>query len=163
MLKSKKAFMFIITTLIIISLISLLIINIRTIPNNSKLINNLSENYISEFLILNKDNNLNIQKIDNFNNSFLKFINSHNYNVKICNIIKNNNDIYISNYLGEDCNLFIAEDLNRTINNNSTIKIDNFINNMPIYLCNCTYINYNNVYYIDIYNYNNQIINKNMR
>jgi len=162
-LKSKKAFMFIITTLIIISLISLLIINIRTIPDNSKLAQNLNENYITEFLILNENPNLNIQNMDNFNNSFVNFIKSHNYNTKMCNIVQNkDNSMIISNYLDKDCNLFIDNDFNRTISNNSTIKIDNFINKMPIYLCNCTYIN-KDIYYIETYNYNNQIINKNMR
>ena len=99
----------------------------------------------------------------NFNNSFVSFIKSHNYNTKICNIIKNeDNSMIISNYLDKDCNLFIGNDFNRTISDNSTIKIDNFINKMPIYLFNCTYIN-KDIYYIETNNYNNQIIYKNMR
>lgn len=156
----EKGFTYIITTMILIMLITGIILINK--PNKQPIVQTpyfLVKNYEIEFNYLNQgsvDENI----INTFNLNFLNYINSYNYSAEFCNIIDTKNHIYFSNFTGTDCNLMIGEDVNQTVSNQSTIKIDRFINDMNIYLCSCNYLRENS-YYIDIYNENLKLIYKN--
>jgi len=148
--KMKKGFTYIITTMILIVIISsIIIINATTTTTISKHPIFLSENYENEFLILNQ-NNVNENRINTFNSSFIEYINSYNLDVELCNIIDDGNNLYFSNYTGNTCALIIDGKIDQEINNNTTIKRDRFINEMNIYLCNCNYYVGENKYHISI-------------
>jgi len=159
-----KGFTYIIIVAIIVIFITMLLLLVK--PND--IINDqpktLADNYKIElsFLI---DNGISDENdINNFNNSLINYIQSHNYNAKICNIIDDRNQyIYVSNYLGENCGLYINSVMNQTVDDKESVRIDRFINDMNIYLCNCNLRHtdgYNVAYYINIYNSKASIINK---
>lgn len=145
---------------IIIVISGIFIIN----NTSSKLPNNqakyIAKNYEVEYLAI-ITNNLTQENIDNFNHNFKKFINSSNYDSEICSISETEEDIYISNYMGKNCNLTINGDFNQIVYDNDTIVIDRFINNTNIYLCSCSYVSGKNSYYINIYNDDSKTILKN--
>lgn len=147
--------------MIIIIFISGLVIISNTSPKvKTKTVNAIAKNYETE-LIYAINNDPTVQNINNLNKNFITFINSNNFDAKICNILKNSQELILSNFMNKDCNLMINGDLNQIISNNTTIAIDIFINDMNIYLCNCYYEGEKNVYYLDIYNESSETIFKN--
>ncbi len=158
----KKGFTYIITTMILILLITgILVINKPTKLPKVSTQQFLSKNYQIEFSKLCAKSNIDENTIDAFNTVFLNYISSYNYDVKMCNIIEKETSIYLSNYTGEPCDLVVDGVVLQTINDKTTKKIDRFINNMNIYLCNCEYKTGRNIYYINIYNNNVRTIYKN--
>jgi len=157
----KKGFTYIITTMIIIILITGVVIMSNTNQKSkTKTVSYIAKNYETEFIY--KISEIpTIQDINQFNYNFIKFINSNNYDAKICNIIKTSESTILSNFTDIDCNLMINGDYNQTISKNTTISIDTFINDTNIYLCNCYNVGEKNIYYIDIYNENSKTIFKN--
>ena len=129
--------------------------NVRDSP--SKI---LAKNYEIEFLNLSQ-NNPTSQDINSANYYFKRFINSNNFDSKICNILETSDLIILSNYTDASCSIIINGDNNGTLAQNSTTTIDRFINNTNIYLCSCYYESGKNIYYIDIYNENSKTILKN--
>ncbi len=147
--------------MITMGLISATIILARNLPKQETITKDLANNYNIEFSkISTLDKNTTF--INNFQKSFINFAKAQNHEIKLCSIFADDNSYYVSNYLGEDC-VFVVNDVNKQIvYNNSTIKIDRFINETNIYLCNCEYKNFDS-YYINLYDSKNQIIKKNMR
>lgn len=158
----KKGFTYIITTMILIMLITGIILINR--PNKTPIKETpqlLVKNYEIEFNVFSSTSNLDENVIDAFNLNFSNYINSYNFSTEICTIIEDANYIYFSNYTGNNCDLLIGEDVNQTLSDKSTVKIDRFINNMSVYLCNCNYVREKNSYYINIYDEDIKIINEN--
>jgi len=158
----KKGFTYIITVMIlIISITGIILINrpnkIIINHNAQQLINNYQE----EFLVFSLNDVADENTITSYNTNFSNYVNSYNYNIELCNIIESEEYIYFSNFTGNDCDLYIDEDVNQTINDKTTIRIDRFINNTNIYLCNCNYQRGKNSYYINIYNEDIKIIYEN--
>lgn len=158
----KKGFTYIITVMIlIISITGIILINrpnkIIINHNAQRLINNYQE----EFLVFSLNDVADENTITSYNTNFSNYVNSYNYNIELCNIIESEEYIYFSNFTGNDCDLYIDEDVNQTINDKTTIRIDRFINNTNIYLCNCNYQRGKNSYYINIYNEDIKIIYEN--
>jgi len=147
--------------MIIIILISgVYLISYSTNNSKSNPSKTLAKNYEIEFLNLSQ-NNPTPQDINGLNYYFKKFINSNNFDSKICNILESGEHIILSNYTDSSCNILINGDNNGTLAQNSTTTIDRFINNTNIYLCSCYYESGKNIYYIDIYNENSKTILKN--
>ncbi|HOW29495.1 MAG TPA: hypothetical protein PK685_02375 [archaeon] len=158
----KKGFTYIITVMIlIISITGIILINRpnKTITNHNA--QQLINNYQEEFLVFSLNDVADENTITSYNTSFSNYVNSYNYNIELCNIIESEEYIYFSNFTGNDCDLYIDEDVNQTINDKTTIRIDRFINNTNIYLCNCNYQRGKNSYYINIYNEDIKIIYEN--
>jgi hypothetical protein len=120
----------------------------------------LAKNYEIEFLNL-TTNNPTAEDLNNLNKRFEKFVNSNNYDTGICSIVETEDYILLSNFTGVDCQMIIDGNENQLINDNTTVTIDRFINNMNIYLCSCYYISGENIYYIDIHNEDSKTILKN--
>lgn len=157
----KKGFTFIITTMVIILLISgILIFNNQKKETNQKA-PYLAKNYENEFLFFSKQENLDENKINNFNLSFKKYFNSYNYSVNLCSIIETEEYLYISNFYQEPCKLIINGEEEGEIGKDSTYKIDRFINDTSIYLCSCNYKTGYNSFYLDIYNKKIKLIYRN--
>jgi len=147
----EKGFVYIITTVIIITFITMLFLLTRPQPSYYSNAQNIAQNYKFE---LNKliNNNLTVNDINNFNNAFYNFIRAHNYNAKMCLIISKNNNIYLSNFLGIDDN---------SVNDKNTIVEPK--TNQDYVLLNCELDNNsgNNIaYYIEVYNNSEKIIYK---
>jgi hypothetical protein len=158
---SEKGYAFIIIVMITIGLISGVILMSNNITQQEDKTKELLRNYEIEFSKISTQD-INEETISNFAESFVDFINAQSYDVEFCSIFADDEYYYVSNYLGKSC-IFYVNDVNKAeINNNNTEKIDIFINDTNIYLCNCEYNNYNS-YYIKIYDSKNQIIKKNMR
>ena len=158
----KKGFTYIITVMIlIISITGIILINRpnKTITNHNA--QQLINNYQEEFLVFSLNDVADENTITSYNTNFSNYVNSYNYNIELCNIIESEEYIYFSNFTGNDCDLYIDEDVNQTINDKTTIRIDRFINNTNIYLCNCNYQRGKNSYYINIYNEDIKIIYEN--
>lgn len=158
---SQKGYAFIMIVMITMGLISATIILSRNLPKQETITKDLVNNYNIEFSEISRlDKNTTI--INNFQISFINFVNAQNHNLKLCSIFADEENYYVSNYLGKDC-MFVIDDVNKQmVSNNSTTKIDRFINETNIYLCNCEYKNFDS-YYINLYDSKNQIIKKNMR
>lgn len=158
----NKGFTYLVTTILLIILISGIVIISNYNANKSKInpATILAKNYENELIAL-LESEPTIEDINLFNFNFKKFINSNNYDSKLCNIITTKNGIIASNFMEQDCNLMINGDNNRTITGNSTVGIDIFINDTNIYLCSCNYEVGKNNYYLDIYNESSKIIYKN--
>lgn len=158
----EKGFTYIITTMLLILLISGVIIisnyNSSKLKNNSTTI--LAKNYETEFLNL-LESNPSAEDINQFNYNFKKFINSNNYDSKMCNLIKTEDGLIVSNFLDQNCDLMVNGSKNQTLTENNTEIIDIFINDTNIYLCSCYYDAGKNIYYLDIYNENSETIFKN--
>ncbi len=157
----NKGFTYIITVMILIMLITSLILINRPNKQPSNNASFISKNYEIEFLYLSSSNVLDENKINSFNSNYLNHINSYNYSAEICNIIETEDYIFFSNFTGESCDLVIDDEVSQVVNDKTTTKIDRFINNMNIYLCSCNYEKGKNSYYLDIYNEDIRIINKN--
>ncbi|HOZ35478.1 MAG TPA: hypothetical protein PLK55_00645 [archaeon] len=158
----KKGFTYIVTTMLLIILISGVVIvsNYNAPGNKINPVAILAKNYENEFLnILNSGSS--VEDINQFNYRFKKFINSNNYDSKLCNLITTENGIIASNFMDQNCDLMINGVSNQTITENNTIITDIFINDTNIYLCNCYYKAGENIYYIDIYNENSKTTFKN--
>lgn len=158
----KKGFTYIVTTMLLIILISGVVIvsNYNAPGNKINPVAILAKNYENEFLnILNSGSS--VEDINQFNYRFKKFINSNNYDSKLCNLITTENGIIASNFMDQNCDLMINGVSNQTITENNTIITDIFINDTNIYLCSCYYEAAKNIYYLDIYNENSETIFKN--
>ena len=147
----QKGFVYIITTVIIITFITMLFLLTRPQPSNYSNAQNIAQNYKFE---LNRliNNNLTVSDINNFNNSFYNFIRAHNYNAKMCLIISKNNNIYLSNFLGMD---------DSNVSDRNTIVEPKI--NQDYTLLNCeldSNSSHNLAYYIEIYNNSEKIIYK---
>ncbi len=147
--------------MITIGLITTIIILSTSLPKEDKITENIITNYENEFSRISREDK-NTTFIDAFQNSFVNFINAQNHNTKLCTIFADEDHYYVSNYLGKDCMFRVNDENRQIVYNNSTTKIDRFINETNIYLCNCEYKNFDS-YYIMIYDSKNQIIKKNTR
>lgn len=158
----NKGFTYIITTMLIIMLVSgVVMITKYNRKSSSNPVATLAKNYENEFLnILEKG--ASVENINQFNYKFKKFVNSNNYDARICNLITTEDGLIVSNYMDQNCELMIGDN-QQTITENTTTIVDTdiFINDTNIYLCNCYYKAGENIYYIDIYNENSKIIFKN--
>ncbi len=161
MIMSSKGYMFIIIVMITIGLISGIIIITRSLPKNDSIIEDLVKNYEQEFSRF-SITDVNEETTDAFQKSFIYFIKARNHDIEVCSIFADNDYYYVSNYLDEDCDFYVNDVNISTIVRNSTQKIDRFINDTNIYLCNCEYKNIDS-YYIKINDSKNQIIKKNTR
>ncbi|MDD3178659.1 MAG: hypothetical protein PHR26_04020 [Candidatus ainarchaeum sp.] len=148
----ENGFAYIFVAVIIIMLITAMLLLEKPIYIKEYKINHLIENYKSEITYF-LENDFNEEDLNNFNYNFYNFIKSHNYKIKLCTII-NSDKIYLSNYLGE-------EDIQ--IGNKNTISLAkqekdyNILNK-----CDLDYNSYQNIsYYIEIYNTEEKIIEKN--
>jgi hypothetical protein len=163
-LKKQHGFTYIIIVTFIAVFLTALLLLIKPFNNIDCTPQVLSDNYKNELTTLIGTGINNISDINEFNNSFKNYIQSHNYNVKLCNIIDDRNQyIYISNYLGESCGLYVNSVMMQTLDDRNSIRIDRFINDMNIYLCNCNLRHtdgYSSIYYIDVYSSKTNIINK---
>lgn len=157
----KKGFIYIITTMILIMLITGIVVLNSTHSRTIEKAPFFVKNYVTEFLYFSSKDALSLEEINSFNSGFKDHINSYNYSTNICNIIETNEGVFLSNYTDNDCEIMIDEDNNLVVESNSTKKIDMFINQTNIYLCSCKYIDGQNSYYIDVYNKNIKIIEKN--
>lgn len=157
----NKGFTYIITTMLIVILISGVVMIIKyNNRSSSNPVATLAKNYENEFLSI-LENDASVEDINLFNYRFKKFINSNNYDARICNLITTKNGLIVSNFMDQNCDLMINGENRQTITENTTILTDIFINDTNIYLCNCYYKAGENIYYIDIYNENSKTIFKN--
>lgn len=131
----KKGFTFIIMTTIFISFITLLFILNTPIPTIENDSGRIAKNYIQELSRFSKESNY--EDINSYNNYMDSFARAHNNTLHACNIIDDQEEkIIISNFLGEDCTLYIDGEETDTISSQS-IERDRFINDTNIYLCYC--------------------------
>ena len=158
----RKGFTYIITTMLLIILISGVIIvsNYNSSKLKTNITQTLGKNYETEFLNI-LDFNPSEEDINLFNYNFKKFINSNNYDSKICNLVVTENGLVASNFMDQNCDLMVNGLKNQTLLENTTTTIDIFINDTNIYLCSCYYEAAKNIYYLDIYNENSETIFKN--
>ena len=158
----NKGFTYIITTMLLIILISGVVIvsNYNSNKNKTNPVATLAKNYENEFLNI-LETGSTVEDINLLNYRFKKFINSNNYDAKICNLITTENGLIASNFMDQNCDLIINGEKRQTITENDTIITDIFINDTNIYLCSCHYKAGENIYYIDIYNENSKTIFKN--
>lgn len=158
----KKGFTYIVTTMLLIILISGVVIvsNYNTNRKKTNPVTILAKNYENELLNI-LDSGSSVEDVNQLNYAFKKFINSNNYDAKLCNLITTGNGLIASNFMDQNCDLIINGDINQTITENETIITDMFINDTNIYLCNCYYRAGENIYYIDIYNENSKTTFKN--
>ncbi len=159
---SEKGYTFILIVMITIGLVTGIIIMSREIPKEETITNHLVNNYTNEFSrisVKEKDETI----IKNFQESFITYIRANNHDVELCSIFADNNYYYVSNHLKKDCNFMVDGEIRgEIIENGSITKIERFINDTNIYLCNCEYKNLDS-YYINIYDSKNRIIKKNTR
>lgn len=99
---NKKGFTYIIISVMIMIFITVLFVYSTNINYQENIAPKILNNYKNEINIFIKED-LNIEKLDLFNDSFIKYALSNNYNVKLCNVIfDGNNTFIVSNYLNQD-------------------------------------------------------------
>jgi hypothetical protein len=142
---NKKGFTYIIIVVIIMiftTMIFLISKNINYTDNKSQTIINNYKNEMN-YIVL---NNLDENNLDQLNSSFKNYIQTNNYNSKICSIVfDGNNTYYLSNY--QDTNY-------AAINTDETIIIlrENVVANIIFGSCTLELGNLKNKYYLEIYN-----------
>ena len=125
---NTKGFTYVVIVVIIISFITALFLLFRPEPVMEYTSNKLSENYKNELKYL-VDSNITAITLDNFNSKAYDFIRAHNYEVSICTIISEGDNIYVSNYTGQT---------DKNIQNQITVLVTKALNPNNISLGNCS-------------------------
>lgn len=149
----QKGFTYIVIAVILITLVTTMLL---VQPSNKYSENNMGyliTNYKTELNFF-LENNFTTVDLNTFNYNFYNYIKSHNYNIKICTIIDYENNIYLSNFLGED----FSELVDKNTISQSKLSQDYNISDKCIMDYNSSQtINY----YIEIYNDTEKIVEKN--